>query len=91
VDDHTLTLRARERFEHGLLPVNDPAQTWAGPGLGKACALCDRTIDGSETEYELLFGAEEPTLRFHRGCHGVWDRERVSRSISARVPPGTQA
>jgi hypothetical protein len=91
VDDQTLTQRARERFESGSLPVNDPAQTWAGPGLGKPCALCDNAIDGSETEYELLFGADDVTVRFHRGCHGVWDRERASRSIDLRVPPHAQA
>jgi hypothetical protein len=86
-----LTQQVRQRFESGLLPVSDPAQTWAGPGLGKPCALCDNAIDSSETEYELLFGSDDVTLRFHRGCHGVWDRERVSRSTDARVSPRAQA
>ena len=71
----TLTVRAHERIDAGLLPRVPPLRTWGGPGSGLACSLCDQPITSSEPEFELQLEADEP-VRFHRECHAIWEYAR---------------
>ena len=65
---------ARERCESGELPNNHPVGTWAGPGNGQPCALCDEPIAVSQVEYEVDVpdGTVRRVFRFHILCHQVW-------------------
>lgn len=56
----------------GLLPSHI-AETWAGPGSGKLCAVCARVITGNETEYEVGNGAGR--LYTHQPCYALWYEE----------------
>lgn len=73
----TLTVRAHERIDAGLLPRVPPLRTWGGPGSGLACSLCDQPITSSEPEFELQLEAAVP-VRFHRECHAIWEYARES-------------
>ena len=66
----------RQKIEDGTLPRHDPARTWAGPGVGEPCVVCEDPIARTETEYELQFGPDLNSLRFHRECQAAWDAER---------------
>jgi hypothetical protein len=76
---HELELKAlaAERIRQNRLPARPAKSVWAGPGSGERCALCDRTIDELETEYELE--APVPTansvVRLHLRCHALWQLE----------------
>jgi hypothetical protein len=65
----------REKFNAGILPLEDPARTWAGFGTGDQCSVCGQPIQPSQTEYELRYDNRAP-LRFHVVCHSLWDSER---------------
>jgi hypothetical protein len=75
MDEQTLRRQARERIQQGLLPAEEPLRTWVGPGGEYACALCDRPVVRSETEFELEFQGR-PVSRFHSMCHAIWQLER---------------
>jgi hypothetical protein len=76
MDEPSLRREARVRIQQGVLPIEEPIRTWAGPGAGKPCSLCDRPIPKSETEFELEF-RDAPDLRFHTMCHASWQLERL--------------
>jgi len=44
---------------------------WVGPGNGRRCDGCGRSITAAELEYELDF-ADEPTIRLHEECSTIW-------------------
>jgi hypothetical protein len=52
-------------------PSSGKAQTWAGPGSGRACSGCDEKIERSEHEYEIAF-ADTLAFWFHGACHAAW-------------------
>jgi hypothetical protein len=74
--------RAREFLTAGVLPRDDPRQTYGGYGTGRHCQLCEAPITAQEVEYELEFetGNEHPADKFlvclHLGCHAIWEYER---------------
>jgi hypothetical protein len=69
----------RARLEAGLLPATPPLHQWAGHGLEKPCDACDSLIESDDTEFEVDF-AHGGALRFHVGCHLVWEQERTARA-----------
>ena len=78
-EDHDLRRRVRAKLQADGLPRTDPVRTWAGPGTGQPCVVCDEPITSAQTEYELQFGPDGTDgygLRFHRGCQAVWEAER---------------
>jgi hypothetical protein len=76
VNEASIRRSVRQKLEEGTLPREDPARTWAGPGLGQRCVVCEEPIARTETEYELQFGIDLRSLRFHRLCQAAWDAER---------------
>lgn len=76
MEEATLRRSVRQKIEDGMLPRQDPARTWAGPGLGQPCVVCEEPIARTETEYELQFAPDLRSLRFHRLCQAAWDAER---------------
>ncbi|HEV7135057.1 MAG TPA: hypothetical protein VGN43_00345 [Steroidobacteraceae bacterium] len=74
---------AQARLRSGLLPRQDPKRSFAGPGSGCTCALCDGEILETQVEFELDFGTVEPAdsqqqrvVYMHLECHQVWEQER---------------
>ena len=72
----TLRERVRAKLMDRTLTTEDPVRTWAGPGAGIRCAVCDEPIERTDTEYELEFSDGAGTLRFHRECQAAWEVER---------------
>jgi len=73
---------AREDFETqqdgAADAIGEAMATWVGPGSGRLCSACSRTIEFSEVECEV----ELPTdlgikpLRFHLDCYAIWSGEK---------------
>jgi hypothetical protein len=72
-DEQDLRRLARAAMCAGLLPNNRPERVWGGKGTGSACAVCARSIDAIELEFELDF---EPPVRMHARCFAAWNQER---------------
>lgn len=75
-EETTLRGLVRTKLAEGVLPRADPVRTWAGPGTGYVCIVCGALIPRDDMEYELQFDEDTETLRFHRLCQTIWDRER---------------
>lgn len=73
--ENALRVSARERIEHGRLPVVRPAQVVAGYGSGHICEVCDCPITARQAEYEVEDVCADRKLRFHAECHGAWQCE----------------
>ena len=73
--DTALRLRVRERIADGRLPVMVPTRIDAGYGSGHLCVACDQPITSTQVEYELADCRDGRPLRFHLGCHVVWQIE----------------
>jgi hypothetical protein len=78
VDESALRVRVREKIARGALPREPATRLWAGPGLGKPCAVCDETIPSRDVEYEIehAVGVKLIVRHFHRRCYAVWELER---------------
>jgi len=61
----------------GALPREDTARILAGPGEGRACALCADAIEPADVEYELAPGSTR-SFRFHIPCYFAWKRAAES-------------
>jgi len=70
-----LRLLVRQLLENGRLPVILPKQIAAGYGSGRVCAACDEPITSTQVEYEVDDCLNGGRLRFHMGCHVVWQLE----------------
>lgn len=84
------TLRTRQ------LPDRSPRGTWAGPGSGACCAICDEPISVHDVEFELEFAADDgvspETYRAHRCCFLAWqDARREAALASGLSPAGVEA
>jgi hypothetical protein len=76
----------RAKLDAGLLPRDTPVKLWAAYGSGQPCSACEEPILARQIEYELEYPEHQaPVVRFHAGCHGVWEAERVRRGLS-RAP-----
>jgi hypothetical protein len=67
----------REKVDAGVLPLEAPAKIWICLGSGRPCAVCGQSI--LFTEYEPLYNDNRAAIRFHGGCHRVWEAERRRR------------
>ena len=80
-DEQALRRMARAAMSAGILPAQPPERIWGGKGSGSCCAVCARTIDAFELEFELEFtpsgGSDQPlSPRVHAKCFAIWDGER---------------
>ena len=52
----------------------DFVTVWAGPGHGKACRKCGRSIEFAEVEceVELRDGPNVTAFKFHAQCYSAW-------------------
>jgi hypothetical protein len=69
---------ARERVETQQDAAAEAITTWVGPGSGRLCSACSRTIEFTEVEYEVELPTElgiKP-LRFHLDCYGIWSGQK---------------
>ena len=71
--DVELRIRVRRLIEHGTLPQMLSEQIAAGYGAGHRCVACDQEITRIQIEYDV--GTAGSPLRFHLGCHVVWQLE----------------
>lgn len=76
---HELELKnlAVARIRENVLPAQAPKTIWAGQGSGEKCSLCDRTIEKTDTEYEIdpAEPAANTIVRLHLRCHALWQLE----------------
>ena len=70
-DEPTTMILAKLKL--GVLPRLAITRTRVGPGTDRACSGCDVAILPSETQQEVE--VDGTTLRFHRGCLEIWQRE----------------
>jgi hypothetical protein len=63
----------RRKIAANHLPRQDCDVTWYGPGRGRPCAACDRSIMPTEVEVECDL-SDGSTVRLHRPCYDVWRR-----------------
>jgi len=77
MDDNVVRRQAREKLKSGALPRQPQQKLWVGPSDGFRCTLCDRPIDRDDMEYEVELppSVSVQTMRFHRRCHAIWERE----------------
>ena len=61
------------KLKLGALPRLAASKTWVGPGTSRPCSGCDARIPPREMEDEV--DVEGQTLRFHRDCFAIWQRE----------------
>ena len=71
----TLRVHIRQQIENGLLPVFIPETIHAGYGAGIQCFACHQPITPEQIEYEIEDAEHLKRLRFHIGCHGLWQIE----------------
>ena len=71
--DAKLRMHVRQLIEYGTLPKMLPQQIAAGYGAGHRCVACDQEITRTQIEYDV--GTAGSPLRFHLGCHVLWQME----------------
>jgi hypothetical protein len=86
--EEMLRQRARARLKSGALHTRAAVASYAGPGSGAPCALCDEPIVKADIEFELDFpadaaGASRVTIHMHFRCRAIWDTERAAAGRSA--------
>ena len=74
----SLAEMVRDKIDAGALPLDRPAQLWAGQGSGGSCAACDLPILSSQVEFEPQYEGRA-AFRLHVGWHGLWEAERHRR------------
>jgi hypothetical protein len=84
--ERALRKTIRQRLQDGTLPRVKPSATWGGPGAGRACSACGRTISNDEMEFEVEFALWEPASRvlrsesqmlyLHATCFAAWELEQ---------------
>jgi hypothetical protein len=83
--ERALRKMIRERLQDGTLPRLKSSATWGGPGTGRACRACGRTITKDEMEFEVdvasgepasqVLRAESQVLYLHATCFAAWELE----------------
>jgi hypothetical protein len=80
-DEKMLRDKARAAVQAGKLPSRRRDRTWAGPGVGAICSVCDLPIERDEMEFEIEFARNgyHPGLdkfHVHIRCFAAWEFER---------------
>jgi hypothetical protein len=80
-DESRLREQAKAAIQNGALPTRSPDRTWGGPGVGAACAVCERPVSKQEMEFEIQFAhdGDNPGLdkfHVHIRCFAAWEFER---------------
>lgn len=73
--DTALRMRVRQLIDQGRLPLMIAQRIGAGYGSGCLCAACEQPITSTQVEYEVEDESTDRRLRFHMGCHVVWQLE----------------
>lgn len=68
--DEEVRVLALQRISCGMLPDELPASSWAGPGEGNQCTLCDEPITADEIEIECENHGR--TIYLHQHCYDAW-------------------
>jgi len=79
----------RQKLDEHRLPREDPGKVWGGYGSLVPCDACDDKILLAQVEYS--FTIDEVFYRFHIGCFGLWEAERIRRGWSGAVVRATRA
>jgi hypothetical protein len=82
MDDVALTLLIRKRLSQKVLPR---AELWRRHGEYSGGALCDgcgQPTTSAQAAYAVDFppGVTPQSVRFHRVCYEIWQRERLSQA-----------
>jgi hypothetical protein len=75
----SLADKVRRKLEAGTLPLDTPKTLWKGIGSGKPCSVCEEVILPADVEFEPQYNDGRAVVRFHVGCHGLWEVERRRR------------
>ena len=69
--------KARDAIRSGKLPTHLHGRTLAGPGGGRACAVCGEPIKQNQVEYEIEFRLHGglTSYHFHLRCFAAWEME----------------
>jgi len=67
----------RARLAARSVPWAAPSRVRESVSQGGACVGCGGRIALGVIEYEVQF-AEALTVRFHRACYVLWDKERLA-------------
>jgi hypothetical protein len=83
LDEAPLREFARHAIRHGTLPGRGPARTWAGPGVGALCSVCESPITQDHLDYEVEFARDGgycglDKLHLHQRCFAAWEFERTA-------------
>jgi hypothetical protein len=73
-EERRLRAIIRLKLEASLLPREEPARIWAGPGNNEVCSACDEKITTKQTVYEWEF--EGSKFQMHITCYDVWNTIR---------------
>ena len=81
-DEPRLREQARHAIQNGKLPRRAADRTWGGPGVGAACAVCERPMTKAEMEIEIEVGhdgADSALAKYHLHprCFAAWEFERT--------------
>jgi hypothetical protein len=81
--DEAYLREARASVENGNLPSRRPDRTWGGPGVGAACAVCEKPVTKDEMEFEIEFAHDGnggnawlANYHVHIRCFAMWELER---------------
>jgi len=80
-DEARLREQARAAIQNSRLPTRRPDRTWGGPGVGAACAVCERPVTNDEMEFEMEFEIQfehdgTSPYHVHIRCFAAWEFER---------------
>jgi hypothetical protein len=78
LDETDLRERARRLLAAGRLPCSDPVASWAGPGRGQPCCVCQVLVRVDQIAFDLSFRTpqREVELHMHSRCRIAWERAR---------------
>lgn len=81
--------RPKSARECGDFPHRQPLRSWAGPGTGKPCSICGRSIPREEFELELEFGENDGgTHIVHVSCFRSWRTEEPGKTGTSTLRGG---
>jgi len=73
----------RVKLDERRLPREDPDKVRSGYGSAVPCDACEARIRPAQVEYS--FAINGAFYRFHIGCFGLWEAERIRRGLSGNI------